>query len=102
MTCWTRTTLYAGVRAALVTSVFVTALLLGKAIAAGHDACHAAGDEPCAVCLLAKAPFCSPEAGSSALPAPAIQHRSVSLPVSRPFRRPLISVTARGPPLEML
>ena len=102
MSWWQRTESRAGTETVAVALALTAVLVLGEAVAAGHDDCHTGDDGPCAVCLLAKTPSCLPEAVLPALPVPAIQQQSVSLPVSRPYNRPLFAMTARGPPLEAL
>ena len=102
MSWWQRTESRAGAETAAVALVLTTVLVLGEAVAAGHDDCHTGGDDPCAVCLLAKTPSNLPEAVLPALSVPTIQQRSISLPASQPYNRPLFAVTARGPPFEAL
>ena len=91
---------HAGAKAAMVALVLTAALLLGEAAASGHGDCH--DDGPCAVCLLAMASSCVPEAAPQVLPAPAPQLRSVLLPVSLPSCRPVFAMPTRGPPLNVL
>ena len=89
-------------KTAVIASAIMVTFLLAEVVAANHHDCDVGGDQQCAVCMLAKAPSCLPQAVPPILPAPTIQRRLVLLPVSQPSSRPVFAMPARGPPLKML
>jgi len=99
---WERTELRVDIKAALIALALTAVFVLGDVVVAAHHDCQDGGDESCAVCLHAKAPSCLLEAPLPALPAPAIERRSVFQPKSRPSGRLLLANTTRGPPPEAL